>query len=70
MTEECQHCFCRQNVLGDIVCCRCGKVLEKLYDKPDIVLMWEQMGRWKRIMEGQNDKQDKKEITSNKRGRQ
>jgi hypothetical protein len=43
-TGEHTHCYCTQNAAGQVVCCVCGKPLEKLYDKPELVMMWE--GFW------------------------
>ena len=48
---EHQCCFCTINTAGDIVCCHCGRRLEKLYDQPDVVVMWEKMGHDKRLPE-------------------
>lgn len=42
-TGEHEHCYCAENAAGEIVCCVCGSPLEVLYDKPELVLMWEKM---------------------------
>lgn len=44
---EHEHCFCTEDTGGRIICCRCGKPLEGLYDEPELVLMWEQLGHEK-----------------------
>lgn len=43
-TGEHKHCFCSEDTGGRIVCCTCGKPLEELYDTPENVLDWEQLG--------------------------
>jgi len=41
---EHEHCFCTEDTGGRIICCKCRLPLEDLYDKPELVLMWEKLG--------------------------
>lgn len=43
-TGEHRHCFCIEDTGGHIICCVCRLPLEVVYDKPELVLMWEKMG--------------------------
>ena len=43
-TGEHTHCYCTENTAGEIVCCVSGSPLQELYDKPELVMMWE--GMW------------------------
>ena len=53
-TGEHEHCFCREDTGGRIICCRCGQPLEKLYDNPENILAWEQMGHKLDEIENEN----------------
>lgn len=42
-TGEHAHCYCNEDTGGRIVCCVCGAPLKDIYDKPELVMMWEKM---------------------------
>jgi len=51
---EHEHCFCRKDTGGRIICCRCGQPLGGQVVNREIVLMWEQMGHKRDEIENEN----------------